>query len=143
MEALVALSLAGNVIQFVQFASQVVSETQETYKSAANATYGHQDVETVAEDLRQLIVPLKVSAEASVAGEEFKNLLDSCTEVANELYDALQELKVKSGSHSRWRSFSKALLSVWKKEQLSSFETRLFLLRDQIQFHIVESTRYG
>jgi hypothetical protein len=144
MEALVALSLAGNVVQFVQFASQVLSEAGERYKSAINATAGHLDLESVIEDLRKLLVPLQTSTLATEgpAAGEFKRLLGSCTDVAKELYDALQELRVKDGPHPKWRSISKALLSVWKKEKLSSFEQRLCLLRDEIQFHIVNSLRY-
>jgi hypothetical protein len=73
---------------------------------------------------------------------EFKKLLVSCNEAAEELHSAIQELKVKDGPHRKWRSFGKALVSVWKREKISSFQERVSLLRDQIQFHIVDDLRY-
>jgi hypothetical protein len=145
MEALAALSLAGNVVQFIQFASQVITETRETYRSADDAGAQHLDLETVAKILRKQISPLQASAQASaeaVGGLEFKELLASCNEAANELHSAIQELKVKDGPHRKWRSFGKALISVWKREKISSFQKRVSLLRDQIQFHIVDDLRF-
>lgn len=141
MEALVALGLAGNVVQFIQFACDVISETQKIHRSAADASAERRDLETVAEHLRELTTPLQVPAGAA-GGLEFGKLLASCNEAAKELRSAIQELKVKDGPHRKWHCFSKALLAVWKKEKISSFQNRLFLLRDQIQLHIVGSIRY-
>jgi hypothetical protein len=144
MEALAALGLAGNVVQFIQFASEVVTETREAYRSADDASAQHLDLETVAEDLRKLISPLQASAQASagaVGDLEFRKLLGSCNEAASELHSAIQELKVKDGPHRKWRSFGKALIWVWKREKISSFQKRLSDLRNQIQFHIVENLR--
>jgi hypothetical protein len=145
MEALVAIGLAGNIVQFIQFASQVVSEAREIYRSGIDGSAEHLNLETVAEDLRTLIIPLQTSTSGLVgaAGDAaFRKLLGSCNDVANELHTAIQELKVKEGPHRKWRSFSKALLSVWKKEKISSFQKSLSLLRDQIQFHIVDNLRF-
>jgi hypothetical protein len=145
MEALAALSVAGNVVQFIQFASEVVTETRETYRSADDTSAQHLDLEAVAEDLQKLVSPLQASAQASTGaagGLKFKKLLKSCNEAADELHSAIQELKVKDGPHRKWRSFGKALISVWKRENISSFQKRVSLLRDQIQFHIVDDLRY-
>jgi hypothetical protein len=145
MEALAALSVAGNVVQFIQFASEVVTETRETYRSADDASAQHLDLEAVAEDLQKVVSPLQASRQVSIGpvGDlAFGKLLVSCIEAAEELHSAIQELKVKDGPHRKWRSFGKALISVWKREKISSFQKRVSLLRDQIQFHIVDDLRY-
>jgi hypothetical protein len=144
MEALVAIGLAANIVQFIHFASQVVTEARETYRSGVGGSAKHLDLETVAEDLRTVIAPLQTSVldSVGVAGDvAFRKLLVSCNEVANELRTATKELKVKEGPHRKWRRFSKALLSVWKKEKISAFHKSLSVLRDQIQFHIVDNLR--
>jgi len=104
MEALAALSLAGNVVQFIQFTGQVITESRETYRSADDASTQHLDLETVAEDLQKLISPLQASTQASAGaagGLEFKKLLISYNEAAAELHSAIQELKVKDRPHRK------------------------------------------
>jgi hypothetical protein len=133
MEALVALSLASNVLQFVQFGSHIISETREIYRSSAGASAEHLNLEAVAQDLRRLLIPLQSSVQV---GPELKKLLRACNGVAEDLLEAIQQLQTKDGPHRKWQSFQKAILSVWKKRKMSAFEKRMLFLRDQIQFHI-------
>lgn len=55
MEALAAVSLAGNILQFLDFIGSVVSKTREVYKTDTS-TLGdeNEDLGTITEDLKTL-----------------------------------------------------------------------------------------
>jgi hypothetical protein len=74
MEPLVAIGLVGNIVQFVDFSSKLISKTAE-------------------------------------------------------------------GGKSKWKSFRKALRSVWSKEKVLEIERRLSTFRDEINLRIVVDLR--
>jgi len=141
MEALAAIGLIGNVVQFVDFSSKLVSGSIQLYRSAEGALEENIDTETVAKDLVLLNGRLKDSA-ASTSDGPLKNLCESCQAVAAELLQALAKAKVQ-GQRTKWKSIKKALQSVWNKEHIAQLDGRLARIREELNLQLTVSLRYG
>ena len=55
MDPLAALSLAGNIIQFVDFGGRLLGGAGEIYRSADGSLKVHDELELVATDLREQV----------------------------------------------------------------------------------------
>ncbi|KAJ9614088.1 hypothetical protein H2200_002224 [Cladophialophora chaetospira] len=136
-----ALGLAGNVLQFIDFCGNVISESRKTYQSASESSPENIELGSVAVDLQQLCAQLQPSnrgQEASaVADQKLAKTLAWCEGVAADLLSAIEQLKIKTGPHRKWRSFRQALITVWKKDKLSGLQRRLSFLREQVTLHLV------
>lgn len=152
MEALAALSLAGNIIQFVQFGHTLLSESRGLYKSATGALSINEEIELATTDLSELIVRLKGSffvsqtfgpaaLAAAVQQASFEEICDGAGSVAEELVARLRTLKVKEGKSRKWASFQQALRSAWTKEEIGVLQKRLSGFKDSIETHVLLSTR--
>ncbi|KAF8862128.1 hypothetical protein BDZ45DRAFT_225028 [Acephala macrosclerotiorum] len=93
MDALAAVGLVGNIVQFIDFAGKLVSKTREGYCSADGALVENADLETATVDLLALID--KVPYSDTECGASFNSLCLSCTNIASELLAALDKLKVQ------------------------------------------------
>ncbi|KAF7505514.1 hypothetical protein GJ744_000676 [Endocarpon pusillum] len=136
MEPLVALGLASNLVQFVDFASKLVTRARETYKSVDGALVDNSELQAVTEHLQRLTGRLHVSSKGPVNhfSSTEKQLHDLCSgsrDAIAELLAALGRLKTK-GNHNRWNSFRQALESVWKESEIQSLAIRLERFRRQI-----------
>lgn len=69
-----------------------------------------------------------------------RELCQSCNIVAKKLLSALNKVKVQ-GKQQKWKSFRKALRSVWSKEDISSLEQQLARLRDELNLRVVVDLR--
>lgn len=141
MEPLVAIGLVGNIVQFVDFTSKLVSKTVENYHSADGAFMENTDLETATNDLLALNERIRSNTTIESTNPALASLCCSCCDVANELLTALTKLKVQGGK-SKWKSFGKALRSVWSKEKVLGIEKRLSSFRDEINLHILVDLRY-
>jgi len=140
MEALAAISLIGNVVQFVDFSSKLVSGSAQLYRSAEGALEENIDSETVTKHLLQLNNGLKDSA-ASTGDGPLKSLCESCHAVAEQLLQALAKAKVQ-GKRTKWKIIKKTLRSVWKKEYMAELDRRLAKIREELNLQITVSLRY-
>lgn len=136
MEPLTALGLAANLIQFVDFASKLVTRARETYKSVDGALVENSELQAVTENLQTLTGRLHVSSKGQVnhfssAEKQLHDLCSGCRDATAQLLAALERLKTK-GNHNRWSSFRQALESVWKESEIQSLATRLERFRRQI-----------
>ncbi|KAI9650845.1 hypothetical protein NHQ30_000880 [Ciborinia camelliae] len=150
MNPLDALSLAGTIIQFVDFSSKVLAGTSELYKSGAKSLTVHEQLSLVADDLSKLSKRLSNSywglSERGIlsipADDSFINICRAAAEVSTELNTKLDNLNVTTiGKHRKWQSLKQALKSVWSEKELTALMNRLALLRDSIQMHIVVDLR--
>jgi len=139
MEIVAAIGLAGNIIQFVDFCGKLISKTAEIYKSGAGALVENVDIETATDDLALLSTTLQDSAN-SADDTALRELCQSCNIVAKKLLSALNKVKVR-GKQQKWKSFRKALRSVWSKEDIASLEQRLARLRDELNLRVVVDLR--
>jgi hypothetical protein len=140
MEALAAIGLAGNIVQFVDFSGRLISESIELYHSYDGALAENVDIETATKHLVVLIKRLK--DDAIIAGDgALQNLSHLCRNAAIDLLVALDKVKVKN-RQQRWSSIRKALRSVWSKEEIRELEQRLVKFKEELNLHVVVQLRY-
>ena len=135
MEILAAIGLVGNIVQFVDFGSKLISELAQIYRSAEGALEENIDTETATYHLLLLNDKLKDSA-TSTGDKTLLDLCEACHTVARDLLEALNKVKV-NGKQQKWKSIWKALRSVWSKEAIEELERRLEKLRTELNLHIV------
>lgn len=155
-DPLSALGLAGNVVQFVQFISSIISKTQEIRRSTAGVSAGNFELKAVAENVSELSdrlstpgssiatrarTPLHACGKTETEEAPIYRIASSCKSIANELLSTVEELEVANGPHHKWRSFRQALKTVWKKDKISELQGRLDQLRSQMTIYIVSRIR--
>jgi hypothetical protein len=143
MDPLSAISLAGSIVQFVQFSCSLISEASQLRKSTTGSSKQHADLEVIAENLRclsdKLNVPSSPStsalgayARASKEEEALENLAASCRQVASELTSAIRGLKARNGTPGTLKSFRQALKIIWSKDRITRLQGRLEILQHQM-----------
>lgn len=140
IEALAAIGLAGNIIQFISFSSELLVRTREIYYSASGSSKSHDDINIISNDLRSLSTAIEMEA---TTDSTLLTLARQCKSVAEELLEAISKLRVKGSiqGDKRWESFRKALQGLWKNPRLVEFESRLNGLRNQLMFSVITRSR--
>ncbi|KAK4552316.1 hypothetical protein LTR86_010487 [Recurvomyces mirabilis] len=147
MDPLTGVSLAGTIIQFLDFGAKVVSTSVEIGRSKSGATATHEDLHAATIDLKLILDHLKNSIEQksihhSLTADDYAELrlAKQCHVVAVELRDLLKRLN-NSDKHSKWQSLYHGLLVVCKKEQVAQLECRLGQLRQELVLRVLVSIR--
>ena len=108
MDLLSALSLTGNIVQFIDFGSKLLSGAHELYKSLSGTLVAYHELELVTTDLSALVIKLRKSfdqgggiesadQDAAIQRRSFEQICDEAMKVAEELVQRLDKLKVKDG----------------------------------------------
>ncbi|ORY12629.1 hypothetical protein BCR34DRAFT_650510 [Clohesyomyces aquaticus] len=156
LEALAAISLTGNIVQFVHFGCSLFSKGQQIYRSASGKTLRHDELQTIAQHIKDFSKRIDATVEQQKCGagevkinSDLVALAKRCGSVASELTSVLEKLGKKAasgatqtgGKESRgpwhWENFRAALQSIYKDDRIAELEERLERLRDQIMFHLV------
>lgn len=145
MDPISVLSLAGTIVQFVDFSSKLVSKGYCIYQSVSGALPDNLELEAITTDLSLLNTRLKtpkVSGCLTKAEQSLENLSQECANIADELLRRLEKLKVHTDAkYRKWSSFRQALKTVWNKEGVDEMPARLERLRAQLEFHILVSLK--
>lgn len=129
MEALVAVGLASNILQFVDFAKSIVSDAKKFYENASGAKDEYQDAEGYAQRVQRLAAQVAMpqapyGGGISVEEKELKELGERCSQIANELLEATRG--VTATSHKDWvQSARKAVKASLSSSQIKSLQGRL------------------
>lgn len=150
LDPLTALSLAGNIVQFVDFSTKLLAKGHELYKSADGTSVGYSELEAIAKDLQELNDCLKQPTPSQQADSKsstnseaaLRRLSEQCSGVAGELVNALDKLKVQGTSNRHWKSFRQALKCLMKKEEVDAITARLQHFRDELNLHVLVTMRY-
>lgn len=145
LDPLSAVSLAGNILQFIEFAVKLTRDGVEIYRSPEGTLQEIVSLDQITEDLRQLSSQLVVQQDqynTSTEGQpkdaieddiRLARLAKSCHGVATELSQALDSLKKREGSrHLRWDAFQRSLRHAMKKNQIKELQTRLEAVRNEL-----------
>lgn len=137
MDGLTAISLAANILQFLEFSTRLLSDASEVYHSASGGlTREYVDVRDVAVDLKKVVDELGPTAANSNAGGSLavSGIAQAARAVAEELIEITSKIAGdgKSGKKTRWRSFRQALASLWSREKIEGLVKRLESLRGQL-----------
>jgi hypothetical protein len=144
METLAAISLVGNIIQFINLGTSLVLKSREIHQSTSGFDNESTDLSLVATDIADISTKLVVDTGSSA---ELNQIAQACRNVAKELLDALAKIqsKGKDGTVTKqlgkWQSIRKAWQSVWKREYIEELQRRLDSLRNQIIMQIVYSAQ--
>ena len=149
MDPLSALSLAGNIVQFVDFGADLLSSARELYKSPVGSLLIHDEVALVTSDLEMLVnrlrssMPPRLDSEANEAQwKALRELCDKAAAVADELLKRLGTLKQSAnGKHRRWESLHLAVRSLWNEKEIKSLLERLSALKEALNTRILFSLR--
>ncbi|KAI9862929.1 MAG: hypothetical protein M1813_004102 [Trichoglossum hirsutum] len=139
MEVLAAVGLAGNIIQFIDFGGRLISKTVEIQKSGTGALAENINIEAATNDLTLLSTKFHDSAN-STSDTALRELCQSCNATAVELLTVLDSVKAHGGQN-KWKSFRKALRSVWSKEDIALLEQRLARFRDELNLRVTMDLR--
>ena len=147
MDPLSAVSLAGNIIQFVEFGSSLVHGSLDLYSSTDGASSVNSELELLAEDLMgictKLIRPRKLMEERQLPKAELDllRLSRSCITLGSQFVAVLEGLNVK-GQNRKWESVRQALKTQWKVKDVDRYQQRLDSYRAEIAVHLLSMLRY-
>ena len=140
MEALATLSLAANIVQFIDFGTRLLSSANELSQSAEGSLKDNTAIEAVVEHLKTTLT--RIQSSSSQARPAAQSLGTECTKIIENLLRALADLKVQN-QPTRWRSFRKAIKSVRSKAVIEQWLDRLRSMREaysiELEVDILES----
>jgi hypothetical protein len=157
MDPLTALSLAGTIVQFVDYASKIIRGTKHIYKSTSGALSANKDLEErtralsdLATKLKQPVQPPLYDASAKAASNLspdsaypiLQDLCKKCGEEADQLLARLEGLKV-NGKHRVWKSFQLAVKAAWAQREVDEISKRLSEYQKLLEMHVVSTIRYA
>ncbi|EUC31138.1 hypothetical protein COCCADRAFT_6931 [Bipolaris zeicola 26-R-13] len=132
MDPFTAVGLAGNVVQFVDFACKLFSEARELKTSMTGQSAAQLELQTTCNYLNTFTRQLSTShfdanPQNLASGEKaIVDLAASCKSTADELLALLQKLQVKQyANHRSYQSFLQAVRGVWKKSKIEELQRRL------------------
>jgi hypothetical protein len=142
MDPLTALSVAGTIIQFVDFGNKLLKNSVQLYKSSRGSLKANEELELITGDLKCVISKLREAFSSSPAGPvigqnsfqgNFVEICDEAAKIAAELLERLNGLKVKDGKYRTWESLKAAVKAAWSKEEIQGLERRLSLLKESLR----------
>lgn len=117
LDPLTAVSLAGTLIQFVDFGSKLISRTQELCRSVNSSLPVNEELDLVIQTLLKLVAKLQRPQNSDLLAEfdadDYQSLVElcsSCVQVAEVIISKLESLKIK-GRPRKWRSLQQAVKS--------------------------------
>ena len=153
LDPITALSVAGTIVQFVDFSYKIITFSTQLQKSARGALQVPEILELVANDLVKLTKKLHRldDASESVSDEEqaLIDLCKSCNSVADEIISKLRTLKMQGGPRDvlgkrtkKWESFHQAIRYAWADDQLSELSRTLSGLKQALGLRVMVDIRY-
>ncbi|KAI1409313.1 hypothetical protein F5Y13DRAFT_94779 [Hypoxylon sp. FL1857] len=141
MDPFSAISLAGNIIAFVEFGIKLTMKSSEIYGSMSGETEANRVISTITTDLNAFSENLgrTISTHSSAAEENIASLARDCAVDAAKLTRILNRLQI-AGKDSRRRKLLPlipALKSLWKQKDIQEIQQRLTNFRAQITLRLV------
>jgi hypothetical protein len=142
MDPITMLGLAANVLQFVDFAAEIVSKGNAIRKSTIGALEDNAQLDIVCTRMQTLAADLKQSVNNPFAADDFalNAICRDCSQIAAKLHQKLSRLAA-SGSVTRFKSYRQALKSVWAKDAIDVLACRLKLFRGELNTVLLAGLR--
>jgi hypothetical protein len=155
MDPLTAFSLAGTIIQFVDFGSKLFSEGRALYGSTTGALTANEELELILIDLRAIIAKLKQPlGQFAPVGHSpgapstpnsqmtFDSICDGTLKVAEEMIKRIGTLKLKDGKKRAPEVLRKVVKNAWSKSEMDELQKRLASFKSALDTGLVMSIRY-
>jgi hypothetical protein len=139
MDPLTALSLAGNIIQFVEFGCRLLSTGKKLYRSSAGSLTVNNEIELITTDLSFLVT--KLEQNRTDGPNNFQNICDEAASVATEILKKLGKVNGNDGKYRKLKSVRAAIEQGWSGKELAVLEERLDQMREAIKTTILISLR--
>lgn len=152
LEALAVVSLAGAILQFVDFTSKLISKGNHYYRSAEGLPEDHAEVELIKKTLDRIDKNLTDSSKLSATSQHsigilsdptvleeekaLRELVHRCKVISNDYHVLLSKLQCH-GPRSRWKSFRRAAKEYWSKHDIQQMLQRLSAVREDLIIHIL------
>ncbi|KAJ9131629.1 p-loop containing nucleoside triphosphate hydrolase [Pleurostoma richardsiae] len=148
MEALVAVGLAGNVVQFVQFASQLIQEAISIRRSGSpsSAPELRKLADSLTRQAQVLRTQLATGAQAQSLGPEDKYVLDvaaECEDAGNKFVAYLDEF-IKQNPSTKpkvLQSVQASFKFFWRQQKIDEFAAKLDKLRSALSLGTILALR--
>lgn len=143
MEALAAVSLAGNIVQFIDIGLKVLHGAKEIHHSMTGSTGDFQNLETVAQEMQRLSLRLNTASNSQPSADEvaLRNLAAECRKLSDQVLDIVQKCKPKNAKSKRSSAWS-AAKSLYKKREMDEVGQRLDACRNQLNLQINHMMEY-
>ena len=144
-EAVAALSVAANVVQFIDFSGKILSEGYRLHKSQRVNSSKNEELEKIALDLQRLRDELQSREDETGLvptpnDVQLQRLAGQCRDICIEILAALEKLKVVD-KPGKWKSFRAALKTVWAESKIKALQDRLDEARQELIVRILMSFR--
>ncbi|KAM0809838.1 hypothetical protein AB5N19_10185 [Seiridium cardinale] len=146
MEAIVAVGVASNVVQFVDFTTKLLQTFTELRHDAASAeSRDHAKVAVHLEGIARTIREKHnaIAQSATTIPEEDKALqpvADGCCLLAQQLLRRIEACTIQPGQPATFRNrTTKAFKFIWNKKEMKEMTERLNHFRGEIQLHWTQS----
>lgn len=142
MDPFTAISLAGNIVQFVDFGGKIVITALKIYRSSSGTTEDGLDAEKVADSMSTLKSKIESGLSRSLTTTD-KQLLDlggQCVEIADAIVKVFRSPDMSQTPSAR-RAIKQALRLAWKKEDIEKLKERLASFKEQLESHILVDLR--
>ena len=138
MEPLTALSLAGTIVQFVQFATSLFNGARTIHASASGASENSQSIEIIYRELSNFSSNLQIqeqqdggdaahsAAKPSRHDAELRSMAAGCQADCAKLLEISSKLNVKTKSGPGWfKSFHVAFTEISKSGEIRELKQRI------------------
>lgn len=146
MDPLTCLSIAGNVVQFIDFSFKIYSDTRQLYEDGRLQV--HEQTQKAAEDLSKFSKSLSQSSRRQqIIGQATENdiqlgaICQECTKLADEMVARLRKFDV-SKKDNVLKSVCQVLRSMWSSDELAKTEETLAGYRDMLNSRLLGSLGY-
>ena len=123
LESLAALSVAANIIQFVEFGFKLFFKSRALYKASDERVEESVELEIISKALKRLSNDLLATPSSTMpqsqAEADLLPLAKRCQAIADELLVALNKLQVNGGK-GKWQCFRSALKRIWKSHEIDN-----------------------
>ncbi|KAK6068481.1 hypothetical protein SCUP234_11151 [Seiridium cupressi] len=150
MEAIVAVGVASNVVQFVDFTTKLLQTFSELRHNAASAE--NRDHAKVAVHLEGIARTIRakhnaIAQSATTIPEEdiaLQSVADGCCLLAQQLLRRIEACTIQPGQPATFRNRTrKAFKSIWNKKEMKEMSERLNHFRGEIQLHWTQSIMHS
>ena len=134
LDPFTALSLAGNVVQFVQFGCTLAAKAHEVHSSSSGTSEENLEMESVTSRLLETVHeidnhlasvgPSTFPDSVSRSSRRLLEIADACKMIAGDILRRLEAMKTHQPS-SIWTSVRQVLKIMWTKDELDALMKRL------------------
>lgn len=133
-----SLSLAGNILQFIDFGFKLVSEAKEIHTSTNGTSSQHDSWDEYSQQLIHITSSLEdaSSTGANVYQSDLMDLCGNCADLAKIIQEHLRALK-QIGPRTLWKSFVQAMKQTGRETLLNLLCDRLRKLQSLLSLRLV------